>query len=54
MTEIGIIICDCYRTGVDGKCLRTLQNQEGAFALYKDDQAELVGYTTEATRKAYN
>jgi predicted metal-binding protein len=46
-TKIGIIICDRYRTCAGGKCLRALQNQEGAFARYKkDEQVELVGYTT--------
>jgi predicted metal-binding protein len=46
-TKIGIIICDRYRTCTGGKCLRALQNREGAFARYKkDEQVELVGYTT--------
>jgi predicted metal-binding protein len=46
MTKIGIIICDRYRTCAGGKCLRALQNREGAFACYADEQVELVGYTT--------
>lgn len=46
MTKIGIIICDRYRTCAGGKCLRALQNREGAFARYKGEQVELVGYTT--------
>lgn len=46
MTKIGIIICDRYRTCAGGKCLRALRKREGAFAQYKDEQVELVGYTT--------
>ena len=46
MTKIGIIICDRYRTCAGGKCLRALRNREGAFARYKDEPVELVGYTT--------
>ena len=46
MIKIGIIICDRYRTCAGGKCLRALQNREGAFSRYKDEQVELVGYTT--------
>lgn len=44
--KIGIIICDRYRTCAGGKCLRSLRNREGAFARYKDQAVELVGYTT--------
>ncbi len=44
--KIGIIICDRYRTCAGGKCLRSLQNREGAFEMYKDKDVELVGYTT--------
>jgi hypothetical protein len=39
MTKIGIIICDRYRTCAGGKCLRALQNREGAFARYEGEQA---------------
>lgn len=46
MTKIGIIICDRYRTCAGGKCLRALRKRERAFAQYKDEQVELVGYTT--------
>lgn len=45
-TRIGIIICDRYRTCAGGKCLRAMQNREGAFSLYADTDVELVGYTT--------
>jgi predicted metal-binding protein len=46
ITKIGIIICDRYRTCAGGKCLRALRNREGAFSIYADTEAELVGYTT--------
>jgi predicted metal-binding protein len=44
--KIGIIICDRYRTCAGGKCLRAMQNREGAFSIYADREVELVGYTT--------
>lgn len=46
MKKIGIIICDRYHTCAGGKCLRALREREGAFALYRDEEVELVGYTT--------
>ncbi len=46
MKKIGIIICDRYHTCAGGKCFRSLRNREGAFALYRDEEVELVGYTT--------
>jgi len=46
MKRISIIICDRYHTCAGGKCLRALRNREGAFAQYKEDAVELVGYTT--------
>lgn len=46
MKKIGIIICDRYNSCAGGKCLRSLKNREGAFAIYKDEEVELVGYTT--------
>ena len=42
----GIIICNRYHTCAGGKCLRSLRDREGAFKLYKDQEVELVGYTT--------
>ncbi len=45
-TKIGIIICDRYRTCAGGKCLRSMRNREGAFSRYKNEEIELVGYTT--------
>ncbi len=44
--KVGIIICDRYRTCAGGKCLRALRNREGAFSIYKNQEVELVGYTT--------
>lgn len=44
--RIGIIICDRYRTCAGGKCLRSLHNREGAFARYRGQEVDLVGYTT--------
>jgi predicted metal-binding protein len=46
MKKIGIIICNRYHTCAGGKCLRSLRNREGAFALYEGEEVELVGYTT--------
>ncbi|MFN2291959.1 MAG: CGGC domain-containing protein [Anaerolineae bacterium] len=46
MKKIGIIICHRYHTCAGGKCLRSLRNREGAFARYRDEEVELVGYTT--------
>jgi predicted metal-binding protein len=44
--KIGIIICDRYRRCAGGKCLRAMQNREGAFTQYAGEEVELVGYTT--------
>jgi predicted metal-binding protein len=45
-TKIGIIICDRYRECAGGKCFRALKNREGAFDRYKNQDVEIVGYTT--------
>lgn len=45
-TNIGIIICDRYRSCAGGKCFRSLRNREGAFSTYANTEVELVGYTT--------
>ena len=43
--NIGIIICDRYRSCGGGKCFRALHNREGAFDVYtKDENVEVVGY----------
>ena len=44
--KIGIIICDRYKSCAGGKCLRAMKNREGAFDIYKDQEIELIGYTT--------
>jgi predicted metal-binding protein len=44
--KVGIIICDRYRTCAGGKCFRALQNKEGAFSMYKDQDVEIAGFTT--------
>ncbi|MDP8206903.1 MAG: CGGC domain-containing protein [Candidatus Electryonea clarkiae] len=44
--KVGIIICDRYRTCAGGKCLKALKNREGAFSIYKENEVELVGYST--------
>jgi len=46
MKRLGIIICDRYRSCAGGKCLRSLRQREGAFSRYRDEEVELVGYTT--------
>ncbi len=46
MKKVGIIICDRWNTCAGGKCLRSLRKKEGAFEKYKNDNIELVGYTT--------
>jgi len=45
-TKIGIIICQRYNTCAGGKCFRAFRNKEGAFSIYKDQNLEIVGYTT--------
>ena len=45
-TKIGIVICDRYRRCAGGKCLRALNNREGAFSRYEGRDVQLVGYTT--------
>ncbi len=44
--KIGIIICDRYRRCAGGKCFRAMKEKTGAFDIYKDDEIELVGYTS--------
>jgi hypothetical protein len=44
--KTGIIICDCYRTCAGGKYFRSLLDREGALSVYKDQEIELVVYTT--------
>ncbi len=45
--RIGIIICDRYNSCSGGKCFRAVNNREGAFQRYADDEKlEIVAYTT--------
>jgi len=44
--KVGIFICDRYSNCAGGKCLRALKEREGGFSIYKDEEVELVGYTT--------
>lgn len=44
--KVGIIICDRYRSCAGGKCFRSLQNREGAFAIYKGKEVEIAGFTS--------
>ena len=44
--KIGIIICDRYSSCAGGKCLQALRDRKGAFSRYKNEDVELVGYTT--------
>ena len=46
IVNIGIIICDRYKTCAGGKCFRAIRNREGAFDIYKHQDIELIGYTT--------
>lgn len=46
MKKLGIIICDRWRRCAGGKCFRALRNREGAFSRYRDEEVQLVGYTT--------
>ncbi len=46
MKKIGIIICDRYRSCAGGKCFRSLRAREGGFARYRDQEVELVGFTS--------
>jgi predicted metal-binding protein len=46
MKKLGIIICDRWRRCAGGKCLASLRRREGAFERYRDEEVELVGYTT--------
>ena len=46
MTKIGIIICGRYKNCGGGKCLRSMREHKGGFAVYpKDEELQLVGYS---------
>lgn len=44
--KIGIIICDRYKSCAGGKCFSSIKERAGAFDIYKDQDVELVGYTS--------
>ena len=45
--NIGIIICDRYKSCAGGKCFKSLRNRDGAFDIYsKNENVELVGYSS--------
>ena len=45
--KIGIIICDRYKSCSGGKCFKAMQNREGAFDIYKEnEELEIAGYTS--------
>jgi predicted metal-binding protein len=46
MKNIGIIICDRWRRCAGGKCLRALEERQGAFSRYEGEDVHLAGYTT--------
>ncbi len=45
-SKIGIIICDRYSTCAGGKYLKSFKNREGAFEIYKNEEIDLVGFTS--------
>ncbi len=46
MKKIGIIICGRYKDCGGGKCLRSMREHVGGFAVYpKDEELQLVGYS---------
>jgi predicted metal-binding protein len=44
--NVGIIICDRYRSCAGGKCFRSVRQHDGGFARYVDRPVNVVGYTT--------
>ena len=44
--NIGIIICDRYKGCAGGKCFRAIREKTGAFDIYKNNDVEVVGYTS--------
>ena len=46
MKKIGIIICGRYKDCGGGKCLRSMRERVGGFAVYpEDEELQLVGYS---------
>jgi predicted metal-binding protein len=44
--KIGIIICDRYKTCTGGKCFKALDNREGAFSIYKNQEVKITAFTS--------
>jgi predicted metal-binding protein len=44
--KIGIIICDRYKSCAGGKCFKSFANREGAFSVYRDQEAEIAAFTS--------
>jgi predicted metal-binding protein len=44
--NIGIIICDRYKSCAGGKCFRSIKEKTGAFDIYEDKDIEVIGYTS--------
>jgi predicted metal-binding protein len=44
--NIGIIICDRYKSCAGGKCFRSIKEKAGAFDIYEDKDIEVIGYTS--------
>jgi predicted metal-binding protein len=46
MKKVGIIICGRYKECGGGKCLRSMREHVGGFAIYpKEEELQLVGYS---------
>lgn len=45
--KVGIIICERYKDCAGSKCFRAMQNREGAFSIYPENETlEIAGYTS--------
>jgi len=44
--NIGVIICDRYKSCAGGKCFRAIKEKAGAFDIYEDKDIEVIGYTS--------
>ncbi|MHA1827971.1 MAG: CGGC domain-containing protein [Candidatus Heimdallarchaeaceae archaeon] len=46
MKRVAILICERYKLCDGGKCFRSAREREGAFSRYKDEELEIVGYSS--------
>lgn len=44
--RIGVIICHRYHRCAGGKCFRALHERQGAFSLYRNKEATIVGFVS--------